>query len=164
MLCCCASSLSWPVRSPFESTNAQPPTPPPTKPSRYQGRTYLCKKLDLDARVAVVRPADLKYYTKCIDYTDVHVRGGKAAYKPAPATPAAAAPPVGAAAAARPGGERPPASAGQQQQQEQQQGQEQALTALCSPALVTTRWLGFRRIWRGTGEGGRHAWRQSPAC
>lgn len=29
-----------------------------------QGRTYLCKKLDLDARVAVVRPA-----------------GGRAAYK-----------------------------------------------------------------------------------
>lgn len=26
-----------------------------------QGRTYLCKKLDLDARVAVVRPAQLKY-------------------------------------------------------------------------------------------------------
>ena len=33
--------------------------------SHVQGRTYLCKKLDLDARVAVVRPA-----------------GGPAAYKP----------------------------------------------------------------------------------
>ncbi|KAL4447650.1 hypothetical protein ABPG75_004869 [Micractinium tetrahymenae] len=90
----------------------------------YQGRTYLCKKLDLDAHVAVVRPADLKYYTKCIDYTDVHVRGGKAAYKPAAA-------PAGGVAAAAAG----PAGA-----------------TMCSPALVTTRWLGFRRIWRGTGE------------
>lgn len=33
-------------------------------PVSVQGRTYLCKKLDLDARVAVVRPADVKYYTK----------------------------------------------------------------------------------------------------
>lgn len=25
--------------------------------------------------------------------------------------------------------------------------------AVCSQALVTVRWLGFRRIWRGTGQG-----------
>lgn len=48
-----------------------------------QGRTYLCKKLDLDSRVAVVRPADLKYYTKVRDYTDVHVTGGRAYYQAA---------------------------------------------------------------------------------
>ena len=46
-----------------------------------QGRTYLCKKLDLAARVAVVRPADLKYYTKTRDFTDVHVLGLRAAYE-----------------------------------------------------------------------------------
>jgi hypothetical protein len=28
-----------------------------------QGRTYLCRRLDLDSRVALVRPADVKYYT-----------------------------------------------------------------------------------------------------
>ena len=45
-----------------------------------QGRTYLCKKLDLSSKVAVVRPADLKYYTKTRDFTDVYVVGGKTAY------------------------------------------------------------------------------------
>lgn len=45
-----------------------------------QGRTYLCKKLDLSSRVAVVRPADLKYYTKTRDFCDVHVIGGRTAY------------------------------------------------------------------------------------
>lgn len=45
-----------------------------------QGRTYLCKKLDLSSKVAVVRPADLKYYTKTRDFTDVHVIGGRKAY------------------------------------------------------------------------------------
>ena len=48
--------------------------PPP------QGRTYLCKKLDLSTKVAVVRPADLKYYTKTRDFTDVHVIGGRKAF------------------------------------------------------------------------------------
>ena len=45
-----------------------------------QGRTYLCKKLDLGSKVAMVRPADLKYYTKTRDFTDVHVVGGHTAY------------------------------------------------------------------------------------
>jgi hypothetical protein len=25
--------------------------------------------------------------------------------------------------------------------------------AVCSPAVVTVRWLGFKRVWRGSGEG-----------
>ena len=41
----------------------------------HQGRTFLCKKLDLSGRVAVVRPADVKYYTKLKDFTDVHITG-----------------------------------------------------------------------------------------
>ena len=45
-----------------------------------QGRTYLCKKLDLGQKVATVRAADLKYYTKTRDFTDVHVVGGHTAY------------------------------------------------------------------------------------
>lgn len=32
------------------------------------------------SRVAVVRPADLKYYTKTRDFCDVHVTGGRAAF------------------------------------------------------------------------------------
>ena len=48
--------------------------------SWVQGRTYLCKKLDLSSKVAVVRPADLKYYTKTRDFTDIYVIGGKTAY------------------------------------------------------------------------------------
>ena len=31
--------------------------------------------------MAVVRPADLKYYTKTRDFTDVHVLGLRAAYE-----------------------------------------------------------------------------------
>lgn len=46
--------------------------------STCQGRTYLCKRLDLGERLAVVRPADLKYYTKTRDFCDVHVIGGRA--------------------------------------------------------------------------------------
>jgi hypothetical protein len=34
----------------------------------------------LSSKVAVVRPADLKYYTKTRDFTDVHVIGGRKAY------------------------------------------------------------------------------------
>lgn len=49
-------------------------------PSCLQGRTYLCKKLDLGSKVATVRSADLKYYTKTRDFTDVHVVGGHTAY------------------------------------------------------------------------------------
>ena len=45
-----------------------------------QGRTYLCKKLDLGSKVATVRSADLEYYTKTRDFTDVHVVGGHTAY------------------------------------------------------------------------------------
>ena len=33
--------------------------------------------------MAIVRPADLKYYTKVRDYTDVHVTGGRAYYQAA---------------------------------------------------------------------------------
>ena len=50
-------------------------------PLTLQGRTYLCKKLDLASKVAVVRPADLKYYTKTRDFCDVDVTGGHAAYQ-----------------------------------------------------------------------------------
>ncbi|GLI69803.1 hypothetical protein VaNZ11_014504 [Volvox africanus] len=52
----------------------------------FQGRPYLCRQLNLSERVAIVRPADVKYYTKVKDYTDVYVTGGHVAY-PAP-TPA----------------------------------------------------------------------------
>lgn len=41
-----------------------------------QGRTYLCKKLDLGTKVATVRAADLKYCTKTGAFTDVHVVHG----------------------------------------------------------------------------------------
>ncbi|KAL3163301.1 hypothetical protein ABBQ32_009693 [Trebouxia sp. C0010 RCD-2024] len=83
----------------------------------FQGRTYLCKKLDLGSKVAMVRAADLKYYTKTRDFTDVHVVGGRSAYP------------------ARVGNEQYPST-----------------TACCDAAIVTVRWLGFHRIWQGSGE------------
>ncbi|XP_059453824.1 uncharacterized protein LOC132184275 isoform X1 [Corylus avellana] len=46
----------------------------------HQGKTYLVKKLDLSNKIALCEEADLKYYTRTRDYTDVHVNGGKIAY------------------------------------------------------------------------------------
>ncbi|MED6135186.1 hypothetical protein PIB30_043886 [Stylosanthes scabra] len=48
-----------------------------------QGKTYLVEKLDLSTKTAFCKMADLKYYTKTRDYTDIHVTGGALAY-PAP--------------------------------------------------------------------------------
>ncbi|KAK7340982.1 hypothetical protein VNO80_23906 [Phaseolus coccineus] len=41
-----------------------------------QGKTYLVEKLDLSKKTAFCKEADLKYYTKTRDYTDIHVIGG----------------------------------------------------------------------------------------
>lgn len=41
----------------------------------HQGSTYLVEDLDLPSRTALCRKADLKYYTKTRDYTDIHVIG-----------------------------------------------------------------------------------------
>ncbi|XP_024633112.1 uncharacterized ATP-dependent helicase YprA isoform X2 [Medicago truncatula] len=45
-----------------------------------QGKTYLVEKLDLSSKTAFCKEADLKYYTKTRDYTDIHVIGGNIAY------------------------------------------------------------------------------------
>ncbi|KAJ9567387.1 hypothetical protein OSB04_003353 [Centaurea solstitialis] len=45
-----------------------------------QGKTYLVKNLDLSTKVALCQEADLKYYTKTRDYTDIEVVGGQIAY------------------------------------------------------------------------------------
>ncbi|KFM29328.1 Putative ATP-dependent helicase HRQ1 [Auxenochlorella protothecoides] len=98
----------------------------------YQGRTYLCVKLDLDARVAIVRPADVKYYTAVSDMTEVQVQGGMPSF---PAPPAATPPPLDPGVDAKP---------------------EEAVhllstSATCAPATITMRFLGFKRVWRGSG-------------
>ncbi|CAK9147912.1 unnamed protein product [Ilex paraguariensis] len=46
----------------------------------HQGKTYLVKDLDLSSKIALCQEADLKYYTKTRDYTDIHVIGGEIAY------------------------------------------------------------------------------------
>lgn len=43
----------------------------------HQGRTYLVKDLDISKKIAFCEEADLKYYTKTRDYTDIHIIGGK---------------------------------------------------------------------------------------
>lgn len=42
----------------------------------HQGSTYLVKELNVSSKIALCQRADLKYYTKTRDYTDVHVIGG----------------------------------------------------------------------------------------
>lgn len=41
-----------------------------------QGKTYLVQHLDLSSKIAWCQRADVKYYTKTRDYTDIHVIGG----------------------------------------------------------------------------------------
>lgn len=42
----------------------------------HQGVTHLVKDLDLSRKIAFCQKADLKYYTKTRDYTDIIVTGG----------------------------------------------------------------------------------------
>lgn len=51
----------------------------------FHGRPYLCKRLDLTARVAHVVAADVRYYTKPVHNRDVHVTGSRLAYAAAAA-------------------------------------------------------------------------------
>ncbi|KAM0922316.1 hypothetical protein ACQ4PT_006253 [Festuca glaucescens] len=48
----------------------------------HQGVNYLVEELDLSSRTAFCRKADVKYYTKTRDYTDINVIGGDFAYLP----------------------------------------------------------------------------------
>jgi len=48
----------------------------------HQGINYLVEELNLSSRTAFCRKADLKYYTKTRDYTDINVLGGEFAYLP----------------------------------------------------------------------------------
>lgn len=42
----------------------------------HQGKTYMVKELDISEKIAFCHGADLQYYTKTRDYTDIHVLGG----------------------------------------------------------------------------------------
>ncbi|WCJ35804.1 ATP-dependent helicase HRQ1 [Euphorbia peplus] len=47
----------------------------------HQGNTYLVEELKISQKIAAVcRRADLQYYTRTRDYTDIHVLGGELAY------------------------------------------------------------------------------------
>ncbi|XP_043813361.1 uncharacterized ATP-dependent helicase YprA isoform X3 [Manihot esculenta] len=46
----------------------------------HQGKTYLVEELNISEKIALCRRADLQYYTKTRDYTDIHVHGGDIAY------------------------------------------------------------------------------------
>lgn len=177
------------------SSHLRMPLPALPCTSNPQGRTYLCKKLDLDARVAVVRPADLKYYTKRVGAVSVLLRVswvrfrlmhslgaairladlkhctkrvllsciaiGLASWRSAAAVDSKALLPTMILTAfpshlrrcidftdvAVQGGR--PAYAPSAAVAAAADGP----VAACSPAVVTVRWCGFRRIWRGTGKG-----------
>eukprot|EP00889_Picochlorum_renovo_P006033 jgi/Picre1/33063/NNA_008389.t1 len=78
----------------------------------FQSGTFIVKSVDHKARIAIVHPTDVKYYTTTIDYTDVHLIGDKKCY-----TPCA-----------------------------------RQNSASVGYATVTTHWMGFARIWRGSGK------------
>jgi hypothetical protein len=48
--------------------------------TRAQGRTYLVTGLNLETRVAFVKPANVRWYTSVRDVTDIHVTGARVAY------------------------------------------------------------------------------------
>ncbi|XP_011014684.1 PREDICTED: putative ATP-dependent helicase hrq1 isoform X3 [Populus euphratica] len=48
----------------------------------HQGKTYMVKELDISEKIALCYEADLHYYTKTRDYTDIDVLGGDIAYAP----------------------------------------------------------------------------------
>lgn len=95
-----------------------------------QSKTYICKSLDLHSKVAVVRPADVKYYTTTIDYTDVHVVGAHNLY----------------------------ISKVERHNEVRNEGRASTsgnifpTTATVGKAVITTRWMGYARIWRGSGQ------------
>ena len=92
-----------------------------------QARTFLVKALDVEARVARVRRADVKYFTRSVDTTRLTLvdnSGSKAAYPDRPAYPAAG--PVR--------GEKRRASSAQ--------------TAACE---VVIQFTGFKKVHQGTG-------------
>ncbi|CAA0820868.1 Unknown protein [Striga hermonthica] len=45
-----------------------------------QGKTYLVKHLDLSSKIAWCQLADVNYYTKTRDYTEIHIIGSNIAY------------------------------------------------------------------------------------
>jgi hypothetical protein len=97
----------------------------------FQGRSYLCRRLDLERRVAEVAPADVRYFTTVVDRTDVHVCGGNVAYAvPGQGEGGGAA---GSTAAVDGRGTMPP------------------ISARSGPAVITLRFMGFLRVWRGSG-------------
>lgn len=48
----------------------------------HQGKTYMVKELDISEKIALCYEANLHYYTKTRDYTDIDVLGGDIAYPP----------------------------------------------------------------------------------
>ncbi|KAF5838688.1 hypothetical protein DUNSADRAFT_2383 [Dunaliella salina] len=126
----------------------------------WQGRTYLCKSVDLTSMVAIVKPADLKYYTKVQDYTDIHVTGGRVAY---PTTYLQAGIPsantTSAVGTIHPFlGSATPAPAANLANVDNRAGgssigddQPACTKAICEQAVVTVRFMGYYRVWQGSG-------------
>jgi DEAD/DEAH box helicase domain-containing protein len=104
----------------------------------FQGKTYLCSSLDFASRVALVKRSDyIKYYTRIVDFKDVSVVGGNNAYL----TPRMLE-------GSKPGSDHP---INQELSSSASTPSFLPTSAVFAPALVTTRWLGFLRIQRGTG-------------
>ncbi|KAJ0105351.1 hypothetical protein Patl1_18951 [Pistacia atlantica] len=87
----------------------------------HQGHNYLVKELNISDKIAFCQKADLKYYTKTRDYTDIHVVGGNIVCQLLTAYPSKGS-----------------------------KSQLLRTTAQVNVCKVTTTWFGFHRIWRGS--------------
>jgi DEAD/DEAH box helicase domain-containing protein len=145
----------------------------------HQARTYLCRRLDLCAGVALVHPSDCRYYTRMRDLTLVTVLGASAAYAQSGAgaemlsseaavaaearganglavsAEVALAALAGRRAAARAGvraGDGGRGGADDSDSDDLSSPNQLLTTASCEPALVTTRYPGFFRVRHGSGK------------
>ncbi|EXB89115.1 hypothetical protein L484_016676 [Morus notabilis] len=97
-----------------------------------QGKTYLVNSLDLSNKIALCKVADLKYYTKSRDCTDIEVVGGKIDSSNLDIklnVLSSRAYPAGV-----------------------YNNQCSRTTARVNPCKVTTSWFGFHRLWRRSNE------------
>lgn len=114
----------------------------------FQGRSFLCKKLDVAGRIATVRAVHVKYYTVPVSTIDIHVIGGHNAYS------ALGTGDVRELQRRRFGEGASGTGAGGflQSSGAGQTGQDRVREAAFSDCVVSQQWLGFHRIWKGSGK------------
>eukprot|EP00798_Chlamydomonas_sp_ICE-L_P008043 gene8043-1277_t len=125
----------------------------------HQGRTFLVKTLDLTQRVATVRPADIKYYTVSRDFGRVHVTGDKVVYTKGDKVAYLHSKngeemisEESYCSTGKYGSGDKVAYPHRKNGEEMISDETYRSTVKCESAVVVIRFIGFSRVWQGTGE------------